>query len=145
MRHRNKLASTIANSELLYLFVSGGSGQIAEEAALKFFSLGFRTFVFAYLSYRLAAAKLVTPRDVTIAVTYSGNQKVVAEALHTAKGLDALSAITSFEQSLISKSADVVLLISVPLEILRGQTGAHRVAQIAVLDALAILCPRNQS
>jgi DNA-binding MurR/RpiR family transcriptional regulator len=47
MRHRNKLASTIANSELLYLFGSGGSGQIAEEAALKLLSFGFRTFVFA--------------------------------------------------------------------------------------------------
>jgi DNA-binding MurR/RpiR family transcriptional regulator len=39
---------------------------------------------------------------------------------------------------LVSKSADTLLLISIPSETLRGQTGAHRVAQIAILDALAV-------
>ena len=71
---------------------------------------------------------------VAIAVTYSGNQPEVAEALKSAHERRAFCVcITSFEQSLVSKSADTLLLISIPSE-----TGAHRVAQIAVLDALAV-------
>jgi hypothetical protein len=76
---------------------------------------------------------------VAIAVTYSGNQPEVAEALKSAHERRAFCVcITSFEQSLVSKSADTLLLISIPSETLRGQTGAHRVAQIAILDALAV-------
>jgi glucosamine 6-phosphate synthetase-like amidotransferase/phosphosugar isomerase protein len=76
---------------------------------------------------------------VAIAVTYSGNQPEVAEALKSAHERRAFCVcITSFEQSLVSKSADTLLLISIPSETLHGQTGAHRVAQIAILDALAV-------
>ncbi|HWO40918.1 MAG TPA: MurR/RpiR family transcriptional regulator [Candidatus Eisenbacteria bacterium] len=133
------VATAIANSEILYLFGAGGSAHIAQQAALNFLTLGFRTVAFVDPIQQLAAAKLVTARDVAIAVTYSGNQKDVAVALQSARERKALCvAITSFEQSLISKSADRLLLIATPSETLRGESGVHRVAQIAVLDALAV-------
>ncbi len=132
-------AAAIAHSEVLYLFGAGGSAHIAQEAALKFLSLGFRTVAFVDLIQQVAAARIVTPNDVAIAVTYSGNQPEVAKALQNAKERKAFCVcITSFEQSLVSKSADALLLISTPSETLRGQTGAHRVAQVAILDALAV-------
>jgi RpiR family transcriptional regulator, carbohydrate utilization regulator len=132
-------ATAIARSESLYLFGAGGSAHIAQEAALKFLFLGFRTLAFVDPMQQLAAARVVTPRDVAVAVTYSGNQPEVAEALKSAHERRAFCVcITSFEQSLVSKSADTLLLISIPSETLRGQTGAHRVAQIAILDALAV-------
>lgn len=132
-------ASAIARSESLYLFGAGGSAHIAQEAALKFLTLGFRTIAFVDPIQQLAAARLVTPRDVAIAVTYTGNQAEVARSLQSARERKAFCVcITSFEESLISKSADKLLLISTPAETFRGQTGAHRVAQIAILDALAV-------
>jgi RpiR family carbohydrate utilization transcriptional regulator len=135
----DRVATAIARCELLYLFGAGGSAQVAQEAALKFLSLGFRTVAFVDPIQQLAAAKLVTANDVALAVTYAGNQKEVAEALQSAKERNAFCAgITSFEQSMISKSADALLMISPPTELLRGQTGAHRVAQVALLDALAV-------
>jgi RpiR family carbohydrate utilization transcriptional regulator len=134
-----RVATAIARCELLYLFGAGGSAQIAQEAALKFLSLGFRTIAFVDPIQQLAAAKLVTAKDVALAVTYAGNQKEVAEALQSARERKAFCVgITSFEQSMISKSTDALLTISPPTEILRGQTGAHRVAQVALLDALAV-------
>jgi RpiR family carbohydrate utilization transcriptional regulator len=135
----DRVASAVAQSEFLYLFGAGGSAHIAQQAALNFLSLGFRTVAFVDPIQQLAAAKLVSSRDVAIAVTYSGNQRDVAEALQSARKRKALCiGITSFEQSLIAKSADELLLISIPSEILRGESGVHRVAQIAVLDALAV-------
>jgi DNA-binding MurR/RpiR family transcriptional regulator len=132
-------AAAIARSEGLYLFGAGGSAHIAQEAALKFLFLGFRTVAFVDLIQQVAAARIVTPNDVAIAVTYSGNQPEVAEALQNAKERKAFCVcITSFEHSLVSKSADALLLISTPSKALRGQTGAHRVAQVAILDALAV-------
>jgi len=133
-------ATAIARCESLYLFGGvGGSAHIAQEAALKFLFLGFRTLAFVDPMQQLAAARVVTPRDVAIAVAYSGNQPEVAEALKSAHERRASCVcITSFEQSLVSKSADTLLLISIPSETFRGQTGAHRVAQIAILDALAV-------
>ena len=117
-------------------------------------SLGFRTIAFVDPIQQLAAAKLVTAKDVAIAVTYAGNQKEVAEALQSAKERKAFCVgITIFEQSLIAKNTDAILMISPPTELLRGQTGAHRVAQVALLDALAVSAgehrnkkdvPRNQ-
>ncbi|MGH7826631.1 MAG: MurR/RpiR family transcriptional regulator [Candidatus Binatia bacterium] len=134
-----RIAIGIARSESIYLFGAGGSAHIAQEAALKFLLLGFRTIAFVDLIQQIAAARILTSRDVAIAVTYSGNQPEVAQALQIAKERQAFCVcITSFEQSLVSKSADALLLISTPSETLRGQTGAHRVAQIAILDALAV-------
>ena len=74
-----------------------------------------------------------------IAVTYSGNQADLAETLQTARKRKTFCvAITSFQQSLIAKSAHDLLLMFIPPETLRGQAGAHRVAQIALLDTLAV-------
>src|SRR5262249_29705908 len=86
-----------------------------------------------------AAAKLATPRDVVLAVASLGSRSELAETLQTARKRKALCvALTSFQQSLVAKNADDLLLMFIPPEILRGQAGAHRVAQIAVLDALAV-------
>jgi DNA-binding MurR/RpiR family transcriptional regulator len=135
----NSIASAIARGERLYLFGAGGSAHIAQVAALNFLSVGVQTVAFVDAIQQRAAAKLATPRDVAIAVTYSGNQSDVAEALQTANKRRALCVgITSFQQCLISKSAHELLLMSIPAETMRGQTGAHRVAQVALLDALAV-------
>jgi DNA-binding MurR/RpiR family transcriptional regulator len=135
----DSVAATIARSERLYLFGAGGSAHIAQVAALNFLALGFQTIAFVDPIQQHAAAKLATAGDVAMAVTYSGNQSDLAETLQTARKRKAFCvAITSFQQSLISKSADNVLLMFVPPETLRGQAGAHRVAQIALLDTLAV-------
>jgi RpiR family transcriptional regulator, carbohydrate utilization regulator len=135
----NSIANAIARCEHLYLLGAGGSAHVTQLAALNFLSVGFKTFAFVDPIQQLAAAKLATPRDVAIAVTYSGNQSDVAEALQSANKRDALCiGITSFQHSLISKSSHELLLMFIPAETLRGQTGAHRVAQIALLDALAV-------
>ena len=135
----DRVAAAISRCGLIYLFGSGGSAQIVQEAALKFLSLGFQTLAFVDPMQQVAAAKLATSQDVAIAVTYSGNQKEVAEALQRARKRKAFCvAVTNFERSLIAKNADALLLISVPSETLRGQTGPHRVAQVALLDALAV-------
>lgn len=135
----DSIATAIARSERLYLFGAGGSAHIAQIAALNFLGLGFQTVSFVDPIQQHAAAKLATARDVAVAVTYSGNQADLAETLQTARKRKAFCvAITSFQQSLIAKSAHELLLMFIPSETLRGQAGAHRVAQIAVLDSLAV-------
>jgi DNA-binding MurR/RpiR family transcriptional regulator len=142
----NLIATAIARSERLYLFGAGGSAHIAQLAALNFLSLGFQTLAFVDPIQQFAAAKLATSRDVALAVTYSGNQSDVAEALQTVRRRRAFCVgITSFQQSLISKSAHELLLMFIPAETLRGQAGAHRVAQIALLDALAVCAGKIKS
>jgi DNA-binding MurR/RpiR family transcriptional regulator len=135
----DSIASMIARSARVYLFGAGGSGHIAQVAALNFLALGFHAIAFVDPIQQHAAAKLATARDVAIAVTYSGNQSDLAATLQTARQRRAFCvAITSFQQSLIAKSADDLLLMFIPPETLRGQAGAHRVAQIALLDTLAV-------
>jgi RpiR family carbohydrate utilization transcriptional regulator len=135
----DSIATAIARSEQLYLFGAGGSGHIAQVAALNFLTLGFQTFAFVDPIQQHAAAKLATSRDIVIAVTYSGNQADLAETLKTARKRGAFCvAITSFQQSMIAKSAQEILLMFIPPETWRGQAGAHRVAQIALLDTLAV-------
>lgn len=135
----DSIATAIARSERLYLFGAGGSAHIAQVAALNFLAVGFQTIAFVDPIQQHAAAKLATAADVAMAVTYSGNQSDLAETLQTAKKRKAFCvAITNFHQSLICKSAHDILLMFIPPETLRGQAGAHRVAQIALLDALAV-------
>jgi DNA-binding MurR/RpiR family transcriptional regulator len=142
----NRIAASIAAAERLYLFGAGGSAHIAQVAALNFLSLGLQTISFVDPIQQLAAAKLASPRDVAVAVTYSGNQSDVAEALRTARKKGAFCVgITSFEQSLVSKWANELLLMFIPAETLRGQGGAHRVAQIALLDGLAVCVAKFRS
>ena len=132
------IATAIARSERLYLFGAGGSAHIAEVAALNFLGLGFQTIAFVDPIQQHAAAKLATSKDVAIAVTYSGNQADLVDAANGSKRKAFCVAITSFQQSLIAKSAHELLLMFIPPETLRGQAGAHRVAQIALLDTLAV-------
>lgn len=135
----DSIAAAIARSERFYLFGAGGSAHIAQVAALNFLALGFQTIAFVDPIQQHAVAKLATSGDVVMAVTYSGNQSDLAETLQTARKRKAFCvAITSFQQSLITKSAQDVLLMYIPPETLRGQAGAHRVAQIALLDTLAV-------
>src|SRR5207244_11382778 len=111
----DSIAATIARSERLYLFGAGGSAHIAQIAALNFLAFGFQTIAFVDPIQQHAAAKLATPRDVAIAVTYSGNQRDLAETLQTARKRRAFCVgITSFQQSLISKSAHDLLLMFIP-------------------------------
>jgi DNA-binding MurR/RpiR family transcriptional regulator len=141
-----RIAGAIAGAERLYLFGAGGSAHIAQVAALNFLSLGLQTLSFVDPIQQLAAAKLAGNRDVAVAVTYSGNQSDVAEALRTTRTRGAFCVgITSFEQSLISKWAHELLLMFIPSEKLRGQAGAHRVVQIALLDALAVCVGKLRS
>src|SRR5437762_4771695 len=118
----DSIAATIARSERLYLFGTGGSAHIAQIAALNFLALSFQTIAFVDPIQQNAAAKLATSKDVAIAVTYSGNQTDLAETLQTARTRRAFCVgITSFQQGLVSKSAHDLLLMFVPPETLRGQ------------------------
>jgi len=102
----DSIAATIARSERLYLFGTGGSAHIAQIAALNFLALGFQAIAFVDPIQQHAAAKLATSKDVAIAVTYSGNQTDLAETLQTARTRRAFCVgITSFQQGLVSKSA----------------------------------------
>ena len=134
---RSRLRSHAANG-FIYL-AREVPPHIAQVAALNFLGLGFQTIAFVDPIQQHAAAKLATSKDVAIAVTYSGNQADLAETLQTARKRKTFCvAITSFQQSLIAKSAHDLLLMFIPPETLRGQAGAHRVAQIALLDTLAV-------
>ncbi len=132
-------ASIISNAHRVELYAHGGSGYIAENAVFKFLRLGIsctaRTDSYTQGEY----ASLLTEQDVAIALSHTGETKSVLNAMETARALGATTiAITSYENSSIARLAEHFLKTVAPELPIGSEAGVTRVAQIALLDALAV-------
>lgn len=117
----------------------GGSAQIARDVSHKFLRIGIRTSVFDDAHMMMMSAALLTPDDVAVAYSHSGNTSAVIEALELARRNGARTiAVTNYADSPLARLADVVLCSTAQNSPLLGENATARIAQLNLLDALFV-------
>lgn len=132
-------AKTLSRARRIDIYGAGYSFLTALDAKLKFTRLGLLADAYGDAHLQVMAAATLTARDVAIGISHSGSTKDAVEALDLAhKGGTPTIAITTFSPSPITKVSDVVLLTSSPESPLGGEVLTSRIAQLCVIDVLAV-------
>lgn len=90
-------------------------------------------------------AALLEPRDVGLAISYSGESKETIESTELAKEAGATTiCVTSFRRSLLAKLCDICLVTSAGRTQWLDETITARLVQLALFDALCVALARRK-
>lgn len=141
----DKAARAILKAKALFLFGTGGSSYIAQNAAQKFLRLGIRTYAFVDAFTQAASVTVLSSKDVAIGLSYSGETEGTVNLLKAARDKGCVTvAITNFDKSLLTHVADITLLTASVPSYIGSHAGPHRITQIFILDLLATVMAIHQ-
>lgn len=133
------LVTAISAASRVHLYGVGSSGLVAMDAQHKLMRVNVSAWAFTDPHVQSAVASQLSPGDVAIGVSFSGHTKDVVESLSIAKESGATTAgIVGDSRSPLAKVADIVLRIAAPESIWHSGAVVSRVAQIYVVDLLAV-------
>jgi DNA-binding MurR/RpiR family transcriptional regulator len=132
-------ADALTEARRIDIYGAGYSFFTALDAKLKFTRLGLLADAYGDAHLQAMAAATLTRQDVAIGVSHSGSTKDVVDALSLAHKSGATTiAVTNFSPSPLTKVSDVVLLTASPESPLGGEVLTSRIAQLCVIDVLAV-------
>lgn len=119
------------------LYGSGTSGVVAQDFFHKLIRIGKAAAVFSDPHLQLTSASSLTPRDVAVGISYSGETLETINALRTAaeQGATTLS-ITRFGANSLAEQASIRLFTSSAEAGMRRGDMASRMAQLHIVDVL---------
>jgi RpiR family carbohydrate utilization transcriptional regulator len=122
------------------LFVGlGTSAPIVADAVFRLTTIGVRVEGPQDLYAQHLVARSLAPGDVCIAVSHTGSTRETVTAMQRAGEAGATTvALTSFQRSPLTESADLVLVAGGREVAMRMEAMASRLAHAAVLDALVV-------
>lgn len=121
------------------LYGSGASGVVALDASHKFLRIGLPCIAYSDAHMMAMSASLLREGDVAVGVSYSGETRVVVEALQLARQNGATTiALTNFLNSPITECADIVLHSTARGSALNSESVAARIAQLCLIDSLFV-------
>lgn len=126
----------LSEAKRIHLYCVENSAATAKDLLTKFLYLGKDCrYDEDYYIQQITAAAL-TPEDVAVGISYSGQSKDVVDVMKTAKRAGAKTiAITNFRESLIGKWSDVMLCSSQE-QLLYGDAVFSRATQIVIADMI---------
>jgi len=117
---------------------SGGSAVVAEDAQLKFFRLGKPAISYADPHIQLASAALLDKKSLAIAISYTGKNKDMLDAVALAREAGASILSVTRTGSELATMCDVNLNVDVAEDSDVFSPLKSRLAQMLVLDILAV-------
>ncbi len=117
---------------------SGGSGVVAEDAQLKFFRLGKTAIAYSDPHIQHAAAALLNEHSLVFAISASGRNADLLHTVEIAKQQRASIVAITATGSPLAAAADITLTVDVVEDSDIFSPIKSRLAQIAVLDILAV-------
>lgn len=130
----------IKNADTVYFFAVGSSAIVASDFQNKLLKIGIKSIFINDSNLNILNSNVCTPRDVVIAISFSGRTKEVNIAVSNAKKRNTpIVAITQGMNSSLAKMAEYVLL-SPSYEINENRLGAifSRYGQLFIVDYLFI-------
>jgi RpiR family carbohydrate utilization transcriptional regulator len=125
-------------AERVEFYGSGGSALVAEDAQLKFFRLGKPAIAYADPHVQKASAVLLDTHALAIAISYSGRNRDVIEAMTLAKRAGSPVVTVTRTGSPLERLADINLNVEVSEDSDVFSPLKSRLAQMVVLDILAV-------
>ena len=133
----NESAELIKNSTMVHLVGVGNTSPVCLYCGFRLERIGIRCTYDALPEYYMNHISLAPPTDVVLAISWSGTTRNVVSALKLAreKGLKSV-AVTAYQRSPVSASADYLLLSALE----NGENGRmsqySRMNEMAVMEAL---------
>ncbi|GAA0182692.1 MurR/RpiR family transcriptional regulator [Clostridium sediminicola] len=107
-----ELVEVIKSARNIYIYGIGSSGLSAIEMMQRLLRMGFNVHAISDTHMMIINSAIVSEKDLVIGISVSGETEDVIHALKTSKNHGAKTvAITSFEDSSITKFADTTLII----------------------------------
>lgn len=129
--------SAIRRAHQIDIYGAGGSYITAENARMRFYRIGKRCIIYNDPNQQAVSASLLTPDDLAIGICNSGRTVSTVNALKAAKKSGAKTiCITNFDQSPITKYADIRLFTSTQDSAFFQESMVSRVAQMIIIDIL---------
>lgn len=115
----------------------GASGITAADAKYKFMRIGKLCDAPADTNLQAMSARMLTPQDVALGISWSGSNKDTLHAVRMAKEAGArVIVVTNFARSPVTEVADLVLLTASRETPMQSGSLSSKIAQIFVLDLL---------
>jgi RpiR family carbohydrate utilization transcriptional regulator len=128
----------IASAQRVECYATGGlSGPIAHMTQHRLLNLGIMCSAYSNPQQQVISAKLLSPNDVALGLSHSGESPFVAEALQIAREVGAKTVcITSSPLSTVAHASDLILLIAKRETIVGSDQVTSRMSMLGVLETL---------
>lgn len=133
-----KAIDLYCQADRVEFYGSGGSALVAEDAQLKFFRLGKPAISYADPHIQKASAVLLDDNALAIAISYSGRNRDVIDAMTLAKRAGSPVVTVTRTGSPLQQLADINLNVEVSEDSDVFSPLKSRLAQMVVLDILAV-------
>lgn len=133
-----KAIDALLKANRIEFYGQGGSGVVASDAQQKFFRLGTPVVAYSDPYIHCVSATLLTSDCVVVAVSHSGSSKDLLHSVELAKANGATTIAITAGQSILARTADIVLPIDVQEDSTHYAPIKSRMSQLALLDTLAI-------
>lgn len=134
-----RAAALFSRARVRDIYGAGGSAAIARDATHKFLRIGIRCECYEDAHMMAMSAATLTSADVVLAVSHSGQSKVILDAVKIARSRGVpVIALTSYQNSALARSADAALVSTARSSPFTGENAAARIAQLNLLDALFV-------
>jgi RpiR family carbohydrate utilization transcriptional regulator len=132
-----KAVEILSYAKTIEFYGTGASGSVVLDAQHKFLKIGKKCFAYNDVDLQAMSATLLSEGDAVVAVSHSGQNKEVLEAIKLAKmGGASIISITNYGRSPITKVSDVVLFTSSPETAFKSDAISSRIAELVILDSL---------
>lgn len=131
--------AALAAAPRIDAYGSGGSAIIAADIEHRFMRFGIPVRAYADPHLQITSAALLKPQDVVIAISHTGANRDILDAVAMAKSSKAtVIAITSYRRSPLSKEADIALYGMAREVNYRSEAMASRLIHLAIVDVLYV-------
>ena len=131
-----RTVEALANARLIDIYGVENSEATARDLLTKLLYLGLPCRYFSDCYHQQIAAGALTPEDVAVGISYSGESKDTVDSLRRAKKAGAHTiAVTNFKDAAISRYADILICTSQE-QLMYGDAIFSRSCQILVVDMI---------
>ncbi len=126
-------------------FGIGGSGIVAQDAALRFSHLDIQAESYSDPLSIIIQVKRLKPGDAAFGISHSGRTKVTCEALQVAEKNGVFTCgISNYLRSPLSRHTRYLFCTAFPEDRVKVAALSSRIAQLCVIDALYLLAARHR-
>lgn len=134
-----RAVNALCQARRLYAYGSGVSAVVAEDIEHRFIRFGIPTTAYADPHMQLCSATLAEPNDVVIAISHSGANQDVLQAVQVAKDSGAtIIGITSYLRSPLATKSDITLCGMAREVNYRSEVMSSRLMHLALVDVLYV-------
>jgi len=140
-----KAVEIISNASRLVFFGIGSSGNMAQDAALRFSHLDIEAEAYIDSYQMLIQALRMQRNEVAVGLSHSGRSTITVEALRIAKRNKATTVgISNYLKSPLSDTSDIFFCTAFQENRVRAAALSSRIAQLCLIDALYLLVARSK-